>query len=96
MRQVYKTAEHCLASWDIVSKTAESLCIPNAGQANIREMVQLVKTIEKETGIQFVRMELGVPGLYPEEVGVRAEFAGMCFIDSSETDEEIWGSYRQI
>lgn len=69
--------KNCIVHRDIVSKTAESLCIPNIGRANIRELVQLVGKIEKETGIQYVRMEMGVPGLDPEEIGVRAEIAAL-------------------
>jgi len=43
------------------------------GNATIREIVRLVNEIEKETGDKFVRMEMGVPGLNPPEVGTQAE-----------------------
>ena len=42
-------------------KVAES-GLTNLGIATIREILKLVNQIEKETGIKYVRMEMGVPG----------------------------------
>jgi aspartate/methionine/tyrosine aminotransferase len=45
----------------------------NIGRATIREIKRLVSNIEQETGEKFVRMEMGVPGLVPPEIGINAE-----------------------
>jgi aspartate/methionine/tyrosine aminotransferase len=54
------------------AKIAESH-LENIGGASIRELVHLVHDIENETGEKFIRMEMGVPGLPPVQVGVDAE-----------------------
>ncbi len=41
--------------------------------SSIREIVKLVNQIEEETGVKFVRMEMGVPGLHPPAIGTEAE-----------------------
>ena len=46
----------------VKARIAES-GLTNLGTASIREIVKLVNQIEKETGIKYVRMEMGVPGL---------------------------------
>ena len=43
------------------------------GAATIRQLVGVVKDIEKATGIEFVHMELGEPGLPAEQIGIEAE-----------------------
>ena len=40
---------------------------------SIREVGKLVADIEAQSGVEFIRMEMGVPGLPASEVGVRAE-----------------------
>lgn len=42
-------------------------------QLSIREVGKLVTMIEKESGVEFIHMEMGVPGLPPNEIGVEAE-----------------------
>ena len=49
--------------YNIVKRKIEESGLTNLGTASIREIVKLVNQIEKETGIKFVRMEMGVPGL---------------------------------
>lgn len=51
--------------------------LPDLGQASIRELVKLVNTIEQLTGEKFIRMEMGVPGLEPPEIGIEAEIAAL-------------------
>lgn len=43
------------------------------GFASIRELVRLVNEVEKETGEKYIRMEMGVPGLPPAQVGIEGE-----------------------
>lgn len=56
----------------VKNKIAESN-IPKVGRATIRETVRLVNEIEATSGKKFIRMEMGVPGLEPSEIGIQAE-----------------------
>ncbi len=58
---------------DIIESVKKSAGILSPGTASIREIVSLVNRIERETGISFVRMEMGVPGLPAPEIGTNAE-----------------------
>lgn len=64
-------------SREIVKRLAEKTGIASPGKASIREIVQLVNVIENETGINFVRLEMGVPGLTAPSVAVDAEIAAL-------------------
>ncbi|MCL3778916.1 pyridoxal phosphate-dependent aminotransferase [Prolixibacteraceae bacterium JC049] len=59
--------------FQIVSEEIERLRIDSIGKASIREIVQLVNKVEARTGEKYVRMEMGIPGLPPAKVGVKAE-----------------------
>ena len=50
-----------------------ALPIFNFGKATIREVVSISSKLEQLTGIEFIRMEMGVPGLQPSPIGVEAE-----------------------
>ena len=64
-------------NFDIVNgKIAES-GIKNIGKASIRELVSLVNDIEHDTNEKFIRMEMGVPGLAPPEIGTNAEIEAL-------------------
>lgn len=43
------------------------------GRASIREIKKLIDSIQKATGDEFIRMEMGIPGLPPAKIGVEAE-----------------------
>jgi aspartate/methionine/tyrosine aminotransferase len=62
---------------EIISTLAKSLDIPSLGTSSIREIVQLVNKIEKKTGVKFVRMEMGVPGLPAPAIGIEAEIEAL-------------------
>lgn len=62
---------------DIIKKAVEELHIKDLEKATIREVVAIAGKIEKETGLEFIRMEMGVPGLPPSTVGVEAEIAAL-------------------
>ena len=47
------------------------------GRATIREVVAISNQLEKETGTEFIHMEMGVPGLKPAQVGVDAEIEAL-------------------
>ena len=47
--------------------------LKNVGRASIREIRALINGIEKESGVKFVRMEMGIPGLPASAIGIAAE-----------------------
>jgi len=51
--------------------------IADIGKASIRVIKKLVDEIEQESGSRFVRMEMGVPGLPPAQIGVAAEIEAL-------------------
>jgi aspartate/methionine/tyrosine aminotransferase len=61
----------------IIRRLTEKIGIAIPGNASIREIAQLVNMIERETGISFIRMEMGVPGLPAPSVGIEAEIESL-------------------
>ncbi|MEI7422638.1 MAG: pyridoxal phosphate-dependent aminotransferase [Prolixibacteraceae bacterium] len=61
----------------VVEEKIAALEVEEIGHASIREIVQLVSSIEAATGIKYIRMEMGIPGLPPSQVGVEAEIAAL-------------------
>lgn len=61
----------------IVSKVINDFGIHPVGKGTIRELVKIVNDIEEITGERYIRMEMGVPGLDPSEVGVQAEIEAL-------------------
>jgi aspartate/methionine/tyrosine aminotransferase len=51
--------------------------IHDIAKASIRQIVKLVNELETETGVEFVKMEMGVPGLSPASIGVDAEIQAL-------------------
>lgn len=62
---------------EIVDQKIKELRISDVGKASIREIVALVNLVEEETGVKYIRMEMGVPGLPPAQVGVNAEIEAL-------------------
>lgn len=62
---------------ETIDRLVQELRIPDPGQATIREIVALVNVAEARTGVKFVRMEMGVPGLKPAQVGIEAEIEAL-------------------
>ncbi|HRU85079.1 MAG: pyridoxal phosphate-dependent aminotransferase [Bacteroidales bacterium] len=63
--------------YEVVKRKIQESKLPSVGKASIRELVKLVNEIEKETGIKYVRMEMGVPGLEPSQIGIDAEIEAL-------------------
>ena len=61
----------------IVEEKIAALEVEEIGNASIREIVQLVSSIEAATDIRYIRMEMGIPGLPPSKVGVEAEIEAL-------------------
>ena len=51
--------------------------IADFGKATIREVVAVSGELEQKTGVEFIHMEMGVPGLKPAQLGVEAEIAAL-------------------
>lgn len=60
-------------SKDIVEEAKRKEDLQSAGRASIREVVCLVDRIESMTGLSFLRMEMGIPGLPANPIGIEAE-----------------------
>jgi len=60
-------------NYSTVEKLIKSSGIEIIGKASIRELVKLVNDIQEATGEKFIRMEMGVPGILPHEIGINAE-----------------------
>ena len=63
--------------FELVEQKIAELEVPDIGNASIREIVQLVSTIEAATGERYIRMEMGIPGLPPSKIGVEAEIEAL-------------------
>lgn len=60
-------------SKETIERLKEAAGISSPGSASIRELSHLVNVIEAATGVKFIRMELGAPGLPTPQHGVDAE-----------------------
>jgi aspartate/methionine/tyrosine aminotransferase len=63
--------------YEIVSNKINASGLASIGTASIREIVKLVNQIERATGVKFIRMEMGVPGLLPPSIGTDAEIVAL-------------------
>ncbi len=61
----------------LVDKIIDSYKSPDFSWATIREIKSIAAQAEAETGMEFIKLEMGVPGLPPSEVGVRAEIEAL-------------------
>ncbi|MBQ5645426.1 MAG: pyridoxal phosphate-dependent aminotransferase [Bacteroidaceae bacterium] len=63
----------CVVSPDIIDSIVKELEIDDIRSASIRQIGAVVRAAEARTGTEFIHFEMGIPGLPPAEVGVRAE-----------------------
>jgi aspartate/methionine/tyrosine aminotransferase len=59
--------------FNTVKTMIEASGLTDLGTASIREIAKLVNQIEMATGMKFIRMEMGAPGLPMSQIGVDAE-----------------------
>ena len=64
-------------SEELVSRAVSDLHIADLSQATIGEVLLTAQYLEKETGIPFIRMDQGSPGLPVNRYGVEAEKAAL-------------------
>ena len=60
-------------SQELVDRVVDELKITDLEQATIGQVVLLASRLEELTGIPFIRMDQGVPGLEPCRIGTEAE-----------------------
>ena len=58
---------------ELVDGLIASLGIQDFAKATIREVKQVAAMAEKESGVEFIKMEMGIPGLPAAQVGVDAQ-----------------------
>ncbi|MBZ0243169.1 MAG: pyridoxal phosphate-dependent aminotransferase, partial [Bacteroidales bacterium] len=51
--------------------------LSSIGGASIREIKRLIDTIEHDSNVEFIRMEMGIPGLPPSKIGTDAQIAAL-------------------
>jgi aspartate/methionine/tyrosine aminotransferase len=59
--------------YQAVKSNIEKSRIKNVGRASIREIKKIIDNIQNETGKEYIRMEMGIPGLPPSRFGIDAE-----------------------
>ncbi|MDR1758618.1 MAG: pyridoxal phosphate-dependent aminotransferase [Bacteroidales bacterium] len=62
---------------DVVDKILECSDIKQISTASIREVKKLINRIEETSGISFIRMEMGIPGLPACSIGVQAQIEAL-------------------
>ena len=65
--------QHSVFSQEMVGEVVDTLKITDLSKATIGQVSLLASTLERRTGIPFIRMDQGVPGLSPNAVGIAAE-----------------------
>ncbi len=58
---------------ELIDETIENFHITDFAKATIREVKAIAAHAEAASGVEFIKMEMGVPGLPPSAVGVKAE-----------------------
>ena len=64
-------------SEELVEKAAKECKVADLSRATIGEVLLVAQYLEKETGIPFIRMDQGSPGLPVNQAGVEAEKAAL-------------------
>lgn len=64
-------------NYNIVTQKIAESPIESVGKASIRDIKKLVDQIEAATGEKYIRMEMGIPGLPPAQIGIEAEIKAL-------------------
>ena len=62
---------------ELVDSLIAKFGIQDFAKATIREVKQIAATAEKESGVEFIKMEMGIPGLPAAQVGVEAQIKAL-------------------
>ena len=66
-------ADNKVFTRELVAETVGELNIADLENATIGEILLVASALERKTGIPFIRMDQGSPGLPPNRVGIEAE-----------------------
>ncbi|MBN2615108.1 MAG: pyridoxal phosphate-dependent aminotransferase [Bacteroidales bacterium] len=61
----------------IIQQKIKESGLKSVGKASIREIKKLIDEIENASGEKFIRMEMGIPGLPPAQIGVEAQIEAL-------------------
>lgn len=64
-------------SRELIGNIAREIGLKTIGKGSIREIVRLVSEAQKASGINYIRMEMGVPGIDCPSVGTEAEIEAL-------------------
>ena len=82
--------QNSVFSRQLVESIVDELKITDLAQATIGQVVLLASALEQRTGIPFIRMDQGVPGLSPNQVGIAAEKAAhVAHVPRIHADEHV-------
>lgn len=62
---------------ELIDKLVADLGIDDFAKATIREVKQVASLAEKQSGVEFIKMEMGIPGLPAAQVGVEAQIQAL-------------------
>ncbi len=62
---------------ETLSAVLEQMGIDDISNASIRQSGEIARKLESELGIDFLHLEMGIPGLPPSQIGVEAECAAL-------------------
>ncbi|MDO5447694.1 MAG: pyridoxal phosphate-dependent aminotransferase, partial [Prevotellaceae bacterium] len=62
---------------NIIDRQIEKLGVKDFSKATIREIVAIAAGAEQESGKEFIKMEMGIPGLAPCQYGVQAQIEAL-------------------
>ncbi len=62
---------------EFVDELIARMSIQDFAKATIREVKQVAAMAEKESGVEFIKMEMGIPGLPAAQVGVNAQIKAL-------------------
>lgn len=65
--------KHNIVDKSVIDEMLMKSNITKMEDASIRDITKTTNLIEKHTGISFIRMEMGVPGIKPHPIGTAAE-----------------------
>ena len=74
---MYKTMKKTPIKKEIVDELIARMSIQDFAKATIREVKQVAAMAEKESGVEFIKMEMGIPGLPAAQVGVNAQIRAL-------------------
>jgi len=63
--------------YQIVTQKINESPISSVGKSSIRDIKKLIDQIEAATGEKYIRMEMGIPGLPPTQIGIEAEIEAL-------------------